>query len=108
MTSFYDAQPPLLLAWFGSIDTDRGGSLSVTELQRALQLAGLSFSGKFCNSLINMVDNDCSGQLSQQEFLTLHAHLKKCAWNCSNPLPCSCPGRLGSALLLRAGPTRRS
>ena len=57
--------------------TDRGGQLSVGELQRALSLAGLNFSRKFVNSLINMVDTDCSGQLSQQEFLNVHAHLKK-------------------------------
>ena len=55
---------------------DRGGTLSVAELQRALQLAGLSYSGKFTNSLINMVDADCSGALNVNEFLQMHAHLK--------------------------------
>jgi len=48
----------------------------VAELQRALALAGLNYSGKFVNSLINMVDMDCSGQLSPQEFLTVHQHLR--------------------------------
>ena len=62
MATFYDAQPDQLLAWFQQIDTDRGGTLNVGEVQRALALAGLSFSGKFVNSLINLVDNDCSGQ----------------------------------------------
>ena len=75
MTSFWQAQQPQLLAWFNQIDTDRGGTLSVAELQRALALAGLNYSGKFVNSLINMVDQDCSGALSPQEFLNVHAAL---------------------------------
>lgn len=65
-----------LLAWFNQIDTDRGGTLSVAELQRALALAGLNYSGKFVNSLINMVDMDCSGSLSPPEFLAVHQHLR--------------------------------
>eukprot|EP00325_Prymnesiales_sp_UTEX-LB-985_P021409 CAMPEP_0174732480 /NCGR_PEP_ID=MMETSP1094-20130205/59489_1 /TAXON_ID=156173 /ORGANISM="Chrysochromulina brevifilum, Strain UTEX LB 985" /LENGTH=170 /DNA_ID=CAMNT_0015934999 /DNA_START=30 /DNA_END=542 /DNA_ORIENTATION=+ len=73
MTSFWDANPQQLTAWFYQIDTDRGGTLSVAELQAALRLAGLSYSGKFVNSLINMVDSDCSGKLNVQEFLQLHA-----------------------------------
>ena len=77
MSNFYAATPEMLMGWFNQIDTDRGGTLNVGELQRALQLAGLNFSGKFVNSLINMVDNDCSGQLSPQEFLQMHAHLQK-------------------------------
>ena len=77
MSAFYDASPEMLMGWFNQIDTDRGGTLNVGELQRALQLAGLNFSGKFVNSLINMVDDDCSGQLSPQEFLKMHAHMKK-------------------------------
>ena len=77
MANFYNATPDMLMAWFQQIDTDRGGTLNVGELQRALALAGLNFSGKFVNSLINMVDMDMSGQLSAQEFLNMHAHLKK-------------------------------
>ena len=75
--TFYDAQPQQLAAWFQQIDTDHGGTLNVGEVQRALALAGLNYSGKFVNSLINMVDNDCSGQLSPQEFIQMHAHLRK-------------------------------
>ena len=77
MATFYDATPQMLQAWFMQIDTDRGGTLNVGEVQRALSLAGLNFSGKFVNSLINLVDNDCSGQLSVQEFVNMHAYLKK-------------------------------
>lgn len=77
MAGFYNATPEMLMAWFNQIDTDHGGTLNVGELQRALQLAGLSFSGKMINSLVNMVDADCSGQLAPQEFLNMHAHMKK-------------------------------
>uniref|UniRef100_A0A7S2NAI7 EF-hand domain-containing protein n=1 Tax=Haptolina brevifila TaxID=156173 RepID=A0A7S2NAI7_9EUKA len=77
MTSFYDANQQQLLAWFTQIDTDRGGTLSVSELQRALQLAGLNFSGKFVNSLVNLVDADCSGKLSPEEFLQMHGLLRQ-------------------------------
>ena len=80
MANFYQATPDMLMGWFQQIDVDRGGTLSVAELQRALGMAGLNFSGKFTNSLINMVDADCSGALNVQEFLTMHGHLKA-AWS---------------------------
>ena len=68
MANFYNATPDMLMAWFQQIDTDRGGTLNVGELQRALALAGLNFSGKFVNSLINMVDMDLRASSARRSF----------------------------------------
>lgn len=52
--------PPLTsrvyLQFFQQVDTDRSGHIDVLELQRALQMAGLSFSQQLCAQMIRLHD----------------------------------------------------
>ena len=79
MEQFINAPPEQLAAWYQQHDADRSGSINVREFNKVLRQAGLNYPDKFANSLINMVDNDCTGQLSMAEFTAAHGHLKR-AW----------------------------
>ena len=50
--AFYSADHNALMQWFQAVDTDRSGSISATELQRALSQGGLVFSLKLVSSMV--------------------------------------------------------
>lgn len=65
----------MLQQWFQSVDTDRSGQISVTELQRALALGNLNFSLATVAHMIRLHDRDQTGSISFAEFESLHLFL---------------------------------
>merc|ERR1712223_218841 len=58
--------------WFQAVDADRSGQISATELQRALVNGNMSkFSEETCRMLISMFDNNHSGTIDVDEFISL-------------------------------------
>lgn len=66
-----------LRAWFSSVDTDKSGSISLTELQRA-QFAGKTVQLDTAKQLLRMFDSDQSGCLGFFEFAALHQFVIWC------------------------------
>lgn len=72
------AAPPTtqqLQQWFSSIDTDRTGTITAAELQRAMGLGGLQFSLMACAQMVRLHDRDGNGNISFPEFSSLHMQL---------------------------------
>eukprot|EP00695_Tsukubamonas_globosa_P000827 TRINITY_DN174_c0_g1_i1.p1 TRINITY_DN174_c0_g1~~TRINITY_DN174_c0_g1_i1.p1 ORF type:complete len:142 (-),score=34.68 TRINITY_DN174_c0_g1_i1:156-581(-) len=61
-----------LQSWFQAVDTDRSGSVSAKELQVALAKGGLNYSLPTIRALIAMFDNDRTGNVSFQEYCSIH------------------------------------
>ena len=58
--------------WFLAVDADRSGQISATELQRALVNGNMRrFSEETCRMLISMFDNNHSGTIDINEFVSL-------------------------------------
>ena len=71
------ADPQMLSTWFNSIDVDRTGTISAQELQRALNLGGLSFSLMACAQV--------------RMPLQLHCPLRSLPWAPLHTSLCSLP-----------------
>ncbi|KAL4436914.1 hypothetical protein ABPG75_004053 [Micractinium tetrahymenae] len=72
------ATPPSdaeLHQWFNAIDTDRTGSITPAELQRAMALGNLHFSLMACAQMVKLHDRDNSGCIGLAEFRSLHMQL---------------------------------
>ncbi|KAI9458024.1 hypothetical protein F5148DRAFT_1221452 [Russula earlei] len=71
----YNADPQLW-QWFTAVDTDRSGSISVTELQAALVNGNWSrFDLDTVKMLMNIFDTDRSGTIGFQEFTGLWKYI---------------------------------
>ncbi|GIQ90625.1 hypothetical protein KIPB_013486, partial [Kipferlia bialata] len=53
---------------FAAVDTDRGGSIDVQELQRAFSAAGHVFPESTARRLLMMFDRDRTGTVGFDEF----------------------------------------
>jgi len=62
---------PDLWAWFSAVDTDRSGKIKPKELQKALSNGMTEFNIETVQLLMNLFDNDHSGQISFDEFVRL-------------------------------------
>ena len=66
------AQPrPDLWAWFSAVDVDRSGKINPSELQRALSNGQTDFNIETVQILMNLFDQDHSGQITYDEFVRL-------------------------------------
>lgn len=68
---------PQLWHFFQQVDTDRSGFIDVLELQRAFQLAGLSFSQQLCAQMIRLHDRSRRKVIDFTSFTVrpkLHTH----------------------------------
>ncbi|XP_023323282.1 peflin isoform X2 [Eurytemora carolleeae] len=69
---------PQVQQWFNAVDTDRSGQIDAQELQRALVNGNWSkFSMEACRMMIDMFDNDKTGQISVQEFGSLYSFINQ-------------------------------
>ncbi|EIN07732.1 EF-hand [Punctularia strigosozonata HHB-11173 SS5] len=67
---------PQLWQWFSSVDVDRSGSISVTELQRALVNGNwTNFDLDTVKMLMNIFDTDRSGTIGFAEFSGLWKYI---------------------------------
>ncbi|TDL27289.1 EF-hand [Rickenella mellea] len=67
---------PMLWQWFSSVDTDRSGSISATELQRALVNGNWSnFDLDTIKMLMGIFDTDRSGTIGFAEFAGLWKYI---------------------------------
>ena len=58
--------------WFMAVDADRSGHITATELQQALVNGNMSrFTEETCRMLISMFDNNHSGTIDINEFVSL-------------------------------------
>lgn len=69
--------PEQLRQWFDAIDADRNGKLTADELQRALQLGGLTFSLATVAHLIRIHDRANAGAIDFEAFTKLHCFLSQ-------------------------------
>jgi len=68
---------PELWQWFSMVDTDRSGSITVTELQSALVNGNLTkFDLDTVKMLMNIFDTDRSGTIGFNEFQGLWRYIK--------------------------------
>ncbi|XP_067941633.1 programmed cell death protein 6-like [Watersipora subatra] len=68
---------PVVWGWFQSVDSDRSGQISATELQRALLNNNWShFNSETCRLMIGMFDKDRSGQINIHEFAALWKYVQ--------------------------------
>ncbi|CAO3573562.1 unnamed protein product [Mortierella alpina] len=64
--------------WFDAVDTDRSGSLSCEELQRALMNGDWTpFNVETVRLMMNMFDRDNDGTISFNEFIGLWNYIEK-------------------------------
>ena len=61
-------QQPNLWGWFAAVDTDRSGSISALEMQRALSNGFSQFNIETVQLLMNMFDGNQSGQIGFEAF----------------------------------------
>ncbi|KAF8509546.1 hypothetical protein JB92DRAFT_497121 [Gautieria morchelliformis] len=67
-----------LWSWFTAVDTDRSGSISVQELQRALVNGNWSnFDLDTCQMLMTIFDTDRSGNIGFNEFSGLWKYISE-------------------------------
>jgi Ca2+-binding EF-hand superfamily protein len=67
---------PAVLQWFQSVDADKSGRISMTELQQALTNANWThFNPETCRLLIGLFDRDQSGQIDVNEFGALWQYI---------------------------------
>jgi len=60
---------PQVAEWFNAVDTDRSGQIDAKELQGALMNGNMSkFSEEACRMMIDLYDNDKTGQININEF----------------------------------------
>jgi len=59
------------MAWFSALDRDRGGSLSVRELQ-SIQFGGKNLSSRTASVLMSTFDVDKNGELGFWEYVAMH------------------------------------
>ena len=69
MLDFNDSQIRKLREYFNSLDVDGGGSISIDEIKVPLIGLGLVDTLKQVENIINMVDEDGSGEIEFNEFL---------------------------------------
>ncbi|XP_059152878.1 sorcin-like [Physella acuta] len=68
---------PELWTWFQSVDTDRSGKITATELQQALMNGNWSpFNPETCRLMIGMFDKDRSGTIDIHEFAALWKYIQ--------------------------------
>lgn len=60
-----------LQRWFNTVDRDRNGSISASELQQQ-QWNGNRFSASTCRSLVKVFDRKQSGEITFAEYAQLH------------------------------------
>lgn len=62
--------------YFEANDVRRTGALDLAELERALQATALSLNSSVCGLLLRMHDADRSGNVSFNEFLSIHHFIR--------------------------------
>jgi Ca2+-binding EF-hand superfamily protein len=68
---------PELWTWFQSVDTDKSGKITSTELQQALMNGNWSpFNPETCRLMIGMFDKDRSGSIDIHEFAALWKYIQ--------------------------------
>ncbi|XP_076801943.1 peflin-like [Clavelina lepadiformis] len=85
--AYYGQQPgfggapqvdPSVLAWFQSVDADRSGHISATELQQALTNNDWShFKLGTCYQMIALFDHNYSGTIDLHEFNSLWGYINQ-------------------------------
>ena len=64
--------------WFMAVDADRSGHITATELQQALVNGNMSrFTEETCRMLISMFDNNHSGTIDINEFVSLFNYIEQ-------------------------------
>ncbi|KAL5493467.1 hypothetical protein EMCRGX_G014656 [Ephydatia muelleri] len=69
---------PTFYAWFTAVDTDRSGSISLTELQRILSNNNWTqFSEDTCRLMITLFDHSHTGKIGVQDFSMLMQYVQQ-------------------------------
>ncbi|KAK1434380.1 hypothetical protein QVD17_00119 [Tagetes erecta] len=71
------ANTEVLKEWFDRVDSDKKGSITAIQLQRALAVGNLQFSITIVQQMIRMYDFDRNGTMSFEEFVALNEFLLK-------------------------------
>lgn len=80
--TYYNPPPPPgispdLWTWFLTVDQDRNGQITVTELQQALLNGNWSpFNEETCRLMIGMFDRDKNGTIDIYEFSSLWSYIQ--------------------------------
>ncbi|KAI7725918.1 hypothetical protein M8C21_030516 [Ambrosia artemisiifolia] len=67
----------VLKEWFNRVDSEKTGSITATQLQRALAVGNLQFPITIVQQMIRMYDFDKNGTMSFEEFVALNEFLLK-------------------------------
>ncbi|PIK55288.1 hypothetical protein BSL78_07807 [Apostichopus japonicus] len=69
---------PNIYSWFVSVDQDKSGQITATELQQALTNSNWShFNAETCRLMIGIFDRDQSGTINIQEFSALWNYIQQ-------------------------------
>ncbi|ELT89230.1 hypothetical protein CAPTEDRAFT_151788 [Capitella teleta] len=69
---------PVIQQWFVSVDQDRSGQISTSELQQALTNSNWSrFNEETCHLMIGLFDRDMSGTINLGEFQALWTYIQQ-------------------------------
>nr|XP_043613872.1 sorcin-like [Erigeron canadensis] len=71
------ANTQVLKDWFDRVDSDKTGSITAIQLQRALAVGNLQFPITIVQQMIRMYDFDRNGTMSFEEFVALNKFLLK-------------------------------
>merc|ERR1711881_404394 len=72
---FGPPQQPDLRGWFSQVDRDNSGKINAKELAECMAKVGYKFSEEACKMMINMHDRDGNGQVTYDEFVSLHQYI---------------------------------
>ncbi|KAF4397424.1 hypothetical protein G4B88_027164 [Cannabis sativa] len=67
----------VLREWFDRVDSDKSGSITASQLKKALAVGNLEFSISVVQQMIRMYDFDRNGTMSFDEFVALNKFLLK-------------------------------
>ncbi|GMH16330.1 hypothetical protein Nepgr_018171 [Nepenthes gracilis] len=67
----------VLREWFDRVDSERTGSITATQLKKALSVGNLDFPLSVVQQMIRMYDFDRNGTMSFEEFVALNKFLLK-------------------------------
>ncbi|KAF4385809.1 hypothetical protein F8388_010365 [Cannabis sativa] len=71
------ANSTVLREWFDRVDSDKSGSITASQLKKALAVGNLEFSISVVQQMIRMYDFDRNGTMSFDEFVALNKFLLK-------------------------------
>ncbi|XP_022140738.1 sorcin-like isoform X1 [Momordica charantia] len=67
----------ILKEWFDRVDSEKSGSVTAPQLQKALAVGNLNFPLSIVQQMIRMYDFDRNGTMSFEEFVALNKFLLK-------------------------------